>query len=65
VEKRTETTRGLLSPADLARCLRRSRTFVAALISSATIPSFRLKGLRRVRKSDVDSYILDRLAVND
>jgi excisionase family DNA binding protein len=61
-EKRTETTEGLLSPNDLARYLSCSRTFAATLISSGTIPSLRILGLRRIRKADVDAYIKARLA---
>jgi excisionase family DNA binding protein len=64
-DKRTETTEGLLSPNDLARYLSCSRTFAATLISNGTIPSLRIGGLRRVRKSDVDSYIHARLAAKD
>jgi hypothetical protein len=51
-DKGTASSGELLSPNDLARCLSRSPTFAAALISGGTIPSFRLKGLRRVRNSD-------------
>lgn len=64
-DKRTKTTGGLLSPNDLARYLSCSRTFAATLISSGTIPSLRIGGLRRVRKSDVDSHIDARLAAKD
>jgi excisionase family DNA binding protein len=64
-DKRTETTGGLLSPSDLARYLSCSRTFAATLISSGTIPSLRIHGLRRVRKCDVDSYIEARLAAKE
>ena len=64
-DKRTESTRGLLSPSDLARYLSCSRTFAATLISSGTIPSLKIGSLRRVRKSDVDSYIEARLTAKD
>jgi excisionase family DNA binding protein len=64
-DKRTEATEGLLSPDDLARYLSCSRTFAATLISNGTLPSLRIGGLRRVRKSDVDDYIEARLAAKD
>jgi len=53
---------GLLSLNDLAEYLSCSRTYAASLISSGTIPSFKLGSLRRVRKSDVETYIESRRA---
>ena len=53
---------GLLSLNDLAEYLSCSRTYAASLISTGTIPSFKLGSLRRIRKSDVDAYIEARLA---
>ena len=48
---------GLLSVNDLARYLSCSRTYAAKLVANNTIPSLRLGGLRRVRKSDVDEIV--------
>ncbi len=56
---------GLLSLNDLADYLSCSRTYAASLISSGTIPSFKLGSLRRVRKSDVDAYVEKQLSKNE
>ena len=55
---------GLLSVNDLARYLSCSRTYAAKLVANNTIPSFKLAGLRRVRKSDVDGVIEQQLAAS-
>ncbi len=52
---------GLLSVNDLALYLSCSRTYAAKLVAENTIPSFKLAGLRRVRKSDVDEIIEQKL----
>lgn len=52
---------GLLSVNDLARYLSCSRTYAAKLVANNTIPSFKLAGLRRVRKFDVDEIIEQKL----
>ncbi len=57
-------TEGLLSVNDLARYLSCSRTYAAKLVANNTIPSFKLAGLRRVRKSDVDEIIEQRLVAS-
>jgi excisionase family DNA binding protein len=61
-DKRTASTEGLLSLNDLTQYLSCSRTFAAKLISDGTIPSLKIGGLRRVRRSDVVRYIEARLA---
>jgi excisionase family DNA binding protein len=61
-DRKVRRNGGLLSLNDLAEYLSCSRTYAAGLISSGTIPSFKLGSLRRVRKSDVDAYIESRLA---
>jgi excisionase family DNA binding protein len=60
-DKRTESTEGLLSLSDLTQYLSCSRAFAAKLISDGTIPSLKIRSLRRVRRSDVDAYIETRL----
>ena len=55
---------GLLSVNDLARYLSCSRTHAAKLVANNTIPSLRLAGLRRVRKSDVDELIEQQLVAS-
>ncbi len=55
---------GLLSVNDLARYLSCSRTYAAKLVANNTIPSFKLAGLRRVRKSDVDEIIEQQLVAS-
>jgi excisionase family DNA binding protein len=59
--KRTETPEGLLTLDDLTQYLSCSRTFAAKLISDGTLPSLKIRSLRRVRRSDVDAYIETRL----
>ena len=55
---------GLLSVNDLARYLSCSRTYAAKLVADNTIPSLKLAGLRRVRKSDLDEIIEQRLVAS-
>ncbi len=68
VKRRTEAqeattgTEGLFSLKDLADYLSCSRTYAANLIADGSIPSLKIGTLRRVRKSDVDTFIESRLA---
>ena len=54
----------LLSPEQLAECLGIGRTFAYQLLAKKRIPSFTIGKLRRVRKSDVDRYIEERLSAD-
>ncbi len=56
---------GLLSPKDLASYLSCSRVHAAKLLADGTIPSFKIGSLRRVRKADVESYVLSQIALRD
>jgi excisionase family DNA binding protein len=52
----------LLSPEQLAEYLGIGRTFAYQLLAKKRIPSFTIGKLRRVRKSDVDRYVEERLS---
>jgi excisionase family DNA binding protein len=62
--QRTEANAGFLSVRTLAAYLDCSRTFARGLIDDGELPSVRIRGLRRVRKQDVDEYIA-RLVAED
>ena len=51
-----------MTPEQLADHLHVGRTFVYSLLRAQQIPSFTLGKLRRVRKSDVDRYVQERLS---
>jgi excisionase family DNA binding protein len=49
----------LLDPEDAARILRISRSYVYTLIRRGDLPFFLVGGLLRIRRADVDRYILN------
>ena len=51
-----DPTRESLSPNDLAALLNVGRTTAYALLKRKAIPSFRIEGLRRVRREDALAY---------
>jgi excisionase family DNA binding protein len=46
---------------EVAELLKQSRTIVYQLIMSGEIPSYKLGKSRRIRKSDVESWIANRV----
>jgi excisionase family DNA binding protein len=52
----------LLSPEQVAERLGIGRTFAYKLLAEKRIPSFTIGKLRRVRESDLDRYIEERLS---
>jgi excisionase family DNA binding protein len=52
----------LLSPEQVAERLGIGRTFAYKLLAEKCIPSFTIGKLRRVRESDLDRYIEERLS---
>jgi excisionase family DNA binding protein len=63
LESHTEerTTERLLSPQELSDFLGLGLTSTYGLLSSGAIPSVRIGRLRKVRRSDVDKFVEDRL----
>jgi excisionase family DNA binding protein len=57
VEHREE----ILTPDELAEFLRCSRTYARDLLTHGEIPSFKLGKLRRVRRSDAERFVAERL----
>ena len=57
-----ESTEYLMSPEELAEFLGLGRTSTYALLRAGEIPSIRIGKLRKVRRSDVDKFVEDRLA---
>ncbi len=60
METRTETQEALLSVRDLMEYVGCGRTAAYQLMTA--LPSFKVGGMRRVRKPDLDAYIEERLA---
>ena len=54
--------REIMSPEQMAEHLGISRTFAYELLRTGAVPSFKLARLRRVRRSDVDQYVEQRLS---
>jgi excisionase family DNA binding protein len=54
----TEETKKLLSADELARDLGVGRTTAYSLLWSGTIPSMKVGRLRKVRREDLDAYIV-------
>ena len=51
----------VMTVTDVAELLKQSRTIVYQLIMSGEIPSYKLGKSRRIRKSDVESWIANRV----
>lgn len=49
----------LLTPIEVAKVLKCSKSTAAALIGDGSIPSAKIGGLRRVRASDLTDYIAE------
>jgi excisionase family DNA binding protein len=54
-----ELADALLKITEVAMALRKGRTTTYALIMSGQIPSVRIGGSRRVRRSDLDHYVAE------
>jgi excisionase family DNA binding protein len=52
----------ILTPDELAEFLRCSRTYARELLTQGEIPSFKLGKLRRVRLSDAERFVEERLS---
>ena len=53
----------VLTPNELAEFLRCSRTYARDLLTRGDIPSFKLGKLRRIRRSDAERFVEERLSV--
>jgi excisionase family DNA binding protein len=53
--------RQILSPEEVAQYLGCGRTFAFKLLAHGDIPSFTIGRLRRVRRTDLERYIAERL----
>ena len=51
----------VMTVTEVAELLKQSRTIVYQLIMSGEIPSYKLGKSRRIRKSDVESWIANRV----
>lgn len=60
-----ELTEYLMSPKEVRKLLGLSRTYMYQLLATGAIPSVRIGRLRRVRRTDVDKFIEDRLERGD
>jgi excisionase family DNA binding protein len=60
-EEITAQERQILSPEEVAQYLGCGRTFAFKLLARGDIPSFTIGRLRRVRRTDLDRYIAERL----
>jgi excisionase family DNA binding protein len=61
ISKQTARTEYLMSPEELARFLGLGRTRTYELLSAGAIPCVRIGRLRKVRRTDVDTFIKARL----
>ena len=57
----TQQTKNLMSPEELSEFLGLGRTYTYRLLTTGAIPSVRIGRLRKVRRTDVDKFIDDRL----
>ena len=55
----------ILSPEQVAEYLGIKRTFAYQLLAEKRIPSFTIGKLRRIRKTDVDHYVKERLTAGE
>jgi excisionase family DNA binding protein len=60
-QQTTELTKYLMSPDEVAGVLGLGRTYTYQLLSTGTLPSVRIGILRKVRRTDVEQFIEDRL----
>ena len=47
----------VLTPEELAAFLKVGRTYAYGLLASGAIPSFKLGGLRRIRRRDAEAFL--------
>jgi excisionase family DNA binding protein len=60
-----ESTEYLMSPAEVRQHLGLGRTYTYQLLATGVIPSVRIGRLRKVRSSDVEKFIQERLQGSD
>jgi excisionase family DNA binding protein len=60
-KNQTESTEHLMSPEELAEFLGISRTYTYQLLAKGVIPCARIGRLRKVRRTEVDRFVEDRL----